>query len=110
MGIVLMGNGKERQMAKTVSFGVVHLTVAFTVAYLLTGDVLVSSAVALVEPIANTVAYHFFEKYWTRYDLGRRWEAFRGRAALRVLKSAATVGAYIHPRRGVIALRADRAG
>jgi uncharacterized membrane protein len=77
-----IGSSKEHKMAKTMSFGLVHLTVAFTVAYLLTGDVLVSSAVALVEPIANTFAYHFFEKYWTRYELSRRWESFRGRISL----------------------------
>jgi len=57
-------------MKKTLSFGIVHMTVAFTVAYLMTGSVLVGSALALVEPAVNTVAYFFHEKAWER--LGRR--------------------------------------
>jgi uncharacterized membrane protein len=81
-------------MIKTVSFGIVHLSVAFTVVYLLTGDVLISSAIALIEPLANTVAYHFFEKYWTRYELSRRWASFRGRQVARALAVAGKVGAY----------------
>ncbi|MGD8937194.1 MAG: DUF2061 domain-containing protein, partial [Thiogranum sp.] len=44
-------------MHKTMSFAVVHFTVAFTVGYLMTGSVLVGGAIALVEPAVNTVAY-----------------------------------------------------
>lgn len=55
-------------MTKTASFAVVHFTVAFTVAYALTGSVLVGGAIALVEPAINTVAYFFHEKFWERRD------------------------------------------
>ena len=55
-------------MTKTASFAVVHFTVAFTVAYALTGSVLVGGAIALVEPAINTVAYFFHEKLWERID------------------------------------------
>lgn len=57
-------------MTKTVSFGLLHMTVAFTVAYLMTGSVMVGGAIALVEPAINTVAYFFHEKVWDRF--GRR--------------------------------------
>lgn len=57
-------------MIKTITFACVHFTVAFTVAYLLTGSVVVGGAVALVEPLFNTVAYHLHEKAWQRF--GRR--------------------------------------
>lgn len=53
-------------MAKTISFASVHFTVAFTVAYLMTGSVLVGGAMALVEPAVNTIAYHFHERLWNR--------------------------------------------
>ena len=53
-------------MTKTLSFAAVHFTVAFTVAYLMTGSVLVGGAIALVEPAINTVAYHIHEQVWTR--------------------------------------------
>lgn len=58
-------------MAKTISFAVMHFTVAFTVAYVLTGDVVVGGAVALVEPAVNTVAYYFHEKLWNRVNATR---------------------------------------
>ena len=52
---------------KTLTFAVVHFSVAFGVAYLLTGSIGISGAVALVEPLANTVAFHFHEKAWRRW-------------------------------------------
>ncbi|GAB6261408.1 DUF2061 domain-containing protein [Photobacterium sp. CCB-ST2H9] len=51
-------------MKKTISFAVIHFTVAFTVAYLLTGDMILGSLIALIEPMVNTVAFYFHEKVW----------------------------------------------
>jgi uncharacterized membrane protein len=53
-------------MIKTMSFAAVHFTVAFSVAYLMTGSVLVGGAIALIEPAINTVAYYFHELVWSR--------------------------------------------
>lgn len=64
--IKLQGFG-ELPLAKTLSFGVMHITVAFSIVYLLTGSLVIGGLVALVEPIANTIAYHFHEKAWTRW-------------------------------------------
>lgn len=53
-------------MAKTISFAALHMTVAFSVAYVLSGSLLVGGAIALVEPMINTVVYFFHEKAWDR--------------------------------------------
>lgn len=53
-------------MLKTFTFALCHFSVAFGVAYLLTGNIGVSSLLAVVEPLVNTVAYHFHEKVWDR--------------------------------------------
>lgn len=53
-------------MTKTLSFAALHFSIAFTVVYLLTGDLLTGGVVALIEPCCNTVAYHFHEKFWSR--------------------------------------------
>ena len=53
--------------AKTVTFAMVHFTVAFSIAYLLTGSIGIASALALVEPIANTFAYYLHERLWQRW-------------------------------------------
>ena len=58
-------------MPKTFSFAAVHVTVAFSVGYLLSGSVLVGGAIALVEPAVNTVAYFFHEKAWERISARR---------------------------------------
>ncbi|GAA3700012.1 DUF2061 domain-containing protein [Oceanisphaera sediminis] len=55
-------------MLKTVTFALVHFTVAFSVAYLLSGDLLVGGLIALVEPMVNTVAYFFHEKAWNKFN------------------------------------------
>jgi uncharacterized membrane protein len=55
-------------MTKTFSFAIMHFSVAFAVAWALTGDIVIGGAVALVEPMVNTVAYHFHEKFWKRIE------------------------------------------
>lgn len=51
-------------MKKTLSFAAIHFTVAFSIAYLLTGDVILGSLIAMIEPMVNTVAFYFHEKAW----------------------------------------------
>lgn len=53
-------------MLKTVSFATMHFSIAFTVAYLLTGDLMVGGLLAVIEPAVNTVGYFFHEKFWQR--------------------------------------------
>lgn len=55
-------------MKKTISFAILHFTVAFTVAYLLTGSLLVGGVMALLEPSINTVAFYFHEKFWKKME------------------------------------------
>ena len=55
-------------MLKTITFAILHFGVAFSVAYLLTGSIGISSAVALIEPMVNTVVFYFHEKAWRRYE------------------------------------------
>lgn len=47
---------------KTVSFAIVHFIVAFSVAYLLAGSIVIGGLIALVEPVVNIIAYHFHDK------------------------------------------------
>lgn len=53
-------------MFKTLSFATIHFIIAFSVAYLLTGDFLLGSLIALIEPSVNTIAYYYHEKIWTK--------------------------------------------
>lgn len=55
-------------MVKTATFAIVHFTVAFSVGYALTGDVVIGGALALIEPALNTVAFHYHEKAWKLFS------------------------------------------
>lgn len=66
------GPNGDRSIIKTLTFALTHFTVAFTVAYLLTGDPVVGGLIALVEPAINTVAYFFHEKIWARRQRNTR--------------------------------------
>ncbi|MEO5337714.1 MAG: DUF2061 domain-containing protein [Magnetospirillum sp. WYHS-4] len=57
---------------KTLTFACVHFSVAFLVGYLITGSLAMGGALALVEPLCNTVAYHFHEKAWATVTKERR--------------------------------------
>ncbi|SFL84282.1 DUF2061 domain-containing protein [Marinobacter zhejiangensis] len=58
------GTAGDQSLLKTATFAMTHFSVAFTVAYLLTGDVWVGGLIAMVEPAINTVAYFIHEKVW----------------------------------------------
>jgi len=47
---------------------VLHFGVAFTVAYALTGSAAIATGIGLIEPLANTVAFFFHERFWRRFD------------------------------------------
>lgn len=57
---------KNLEIIKTFTFALIHFSVAFTVTYLLTGEWLVASLVALIEPAVNTCAYFFHEVVWQK--------------------------------------------
>lgn len=54
----------SRDMAKTLSYLAIHLTIGFSIAYLLTGSVAIAGGIALIEPCANAVAFFFHERAW----------------------------------------------
>jgi len=55
-------------MTKTMTFAMLHFSIAFAVTYLMTGSLILGGAVALVEPAVNTVAFYFHEKLWQRFS------------------------------------------
>lgn len=59
---------KEHSMIKTFSFAVLHFSVAFSIAYLLTGSILIGGLMALIEPAINTVVFYFHERAWNHHQ------------------------------------------
>lgn len=55
-----------RTLAKTATYSVMHVTVAFTVAYAMTGRWEVALGISLIEPAVQTVTFYFHERAWDR--------------------------------------------
>jgi uncharacterized membrane protein len=58
-------------LKKTASYYLVHVTVAALVAYAVTGHLLMSLTLSLLEPTVQAVAFFFHEKAWERWALAR---------------------------------------
>lgn len=57
-----------RTLKKTSSYYLVHITVAAMVAYAVTGNLLMSLTLSLLEPTVQAVAFFFHEKAWERWS------------------------------------------
>lgn len=55
-----------RTAKKTLSYSVMHLIVAITVAYALTRDWRAALAIGMIEPIFQTMAFAVHERIWAR--------------------------------------------
>ncbi|BDY06596.1 DUF2061 domain-containing protein [Ferrimonas sp. YFM] len=58
-------------MLKTLTFAIMHFSIAFVLVYLLTGSWAIGGAVAVIEPLVNTVAFYFHDKVWKRLEQRR---------------------------------------
>lgn len=59
-------------MFKTCTFTLMHICIAFLVAYVLSGSIMIGGAIALVEPLCNSIGYFFHEKVWARIHANKR--------------------------------------
>ena len=57
---------KNANLAKTLTYLVIHLGIGFSVAYAFTGSLTIAGAIAVVEPLCNAVAYFFHERVWKK--------------------------------------------
>ncbi|MDR0227224.1 MAG: DUF2061 domain-containing protein [Burkholderiaceae bacterium] len=53
-------------LMKTMSYYVIHVTVAAAVAYAVTGNLWAALTLSLLEPTVQAVAFFFHEKLWER--------------------------------------------
>jgi len=56
---------------KPVTYSIMHLCVAISVAFALTGDWRIALGVGVIEPIVQTAAYVLHEKAWSRRKSGK---------------------------------------
>ncbi len=58
----------KRTFVKTLSYAVMHMTIAIAVAYILSGSWAIAFAIGLIEPCVQTIAYFFHERAWHKIE------------------------------------------
>ena len=76
-------------LLKTGSYYLIHICVAATVAYAVTGNLWASLTLSLLEPTVQAVAFFFHEKAWERAAQRRAAQAQRAHNATAPLGTAA---------------------
>jgi len=66
---------RKEPLIKTFTFAILHFTTAFLVVYALTGSIAIGGAVALIEPLCNTVVFYLHEKARRRFGRQRERRA-----------------------------------
>ncbi|CAM2863431.1 DUF2061 domain-containing protein [Acinetobacter celticus] len=56
----------QKILKKTLSYYIMHITVAMLVGYFVTGSLAMAIALSLIEPTVQAVAFFFHEKIWER--------------------------------------------
>lgn len=56
-------------MLKTMTFAIMHFSIAFALAYLITGSLVVGGLLATLEPMVNTLGYVIHERVWARISV-----------------------------------------
>ena len=67
-------------LSKTISYYFIHITVAACVAYAVTGNLLASLTLSLLEPTIQAFAFFFHEKAWERRLKKQEQKAFAAQA------------------------------
>ncbi|RKG39745.1 DUF2061 domain-containing protein [Acinetobacter rongchengensis] len=58
----------QRIFKKTLSYYIMHITVAMLVGYVVTGNLWMAVTLSLVEPTVQAIAFFFHEKVWNKKD------------------------------------------
>lgn len=59
----------QRTIKKTLSYYIMHITVAALVAYLVTGNVWMALTLSMLEPTVQAFAFFFHERIWEKKQL-----------------------------------------
>ncbi|EOZ4901417.1 DUF2061 domain-containing protein [Acinetobacter baumannii] len=59
----------QRTLKKTLSYYIMHITVAMLVAYFVTGNIWMALTLSMLEPTVQAFAFFFHEKVWAAKDL-----------------------------------------
>lgn len=62
----------KRSLLKTLSWRITGSGATFLISWLIAGDFVMASTIAVIQLIVNTVLYFFHERIWNQVGWGRR--------------------------------------
>ena len=62
----------KRSLAKTISWRITASLTTFVVAWILTGDYIIGSSIALIEAFVKIFLYYFHERGWNLISWGNK--------------------------------------
>ena len=62
----------KRSLAKTISWRITASLTTFIVAWILTGDYIIGSSIALIEAVVKIFLYYFHERSWNLITWGNK--------------------------------------
>ncbi len=57
---------QHETLAKTVTYCIMHFTVAIAVAFILTGSWVIALSIGIIEPLVQTVFFNMHERGWNK--------------------------------------------
>ena len=57
----------QRTLKKTLSYYIMHISVAMIVPYMITGNLIMAATLSLIEPTVQAFAFFFHEKVWNYF-------------------------------------------
>jgi uncharacterized membrane protein len=67
-------NNNQRMFKKTLSYYIMHISIAMMVGYFVTGSLWMAITLSLLEPTVQAVAYFFHERIWEKKSASKNKE------------------------------------
>ena len=62
----------KRSLAKTISWRITASLTTFIIAWILTGDYIIGSSIAIIEAVVKIFLYYFHERSWNLITWGNK--------------------------------------
>lgn len=66
-----MTTGAQRILLKTATYGALHICVAIAIAYVITGNLVASLGIGLIEPVVQAFVFALHESVWEHKNFWR---------------------------------------
>ncbi|MBU3847545.1 MAG: DUF2061 domain-containing protein [Candidatus Acinetobacter avistercoris] len=63
----------QRMFKKTLSYYIMHMTIAMMVGYFVTGSIAMALTLSLLEPTVQAFVFFFHEKIWNKYTIDKEY-------------------------------------